>query len=893
MDGQRVTVPAGTSLLDAAKNLHLDIPTLCHDPRLPPAASCRLCLVEVEGKRQTVPSCATTAEEGWVVHTATPALHDYRRHTLEMLLADHPSDCLSCVKTGDCKLQDYAFTYGADPERFAPRKNRPVACLDTSNPLLAFDWSKCVKCGLCIRACDQLQGQQVLGWFERNHHLHVGFSGATLQEAGCVFCGTCSSVCPVGAITDQSLHTAKVRAWEKESVVTACTYCGTGCELTVFKKGNEVVQVTSDKDSEPNQGLLCVKGRYGFSFLRHPDRLTTPLLREHRSQPFRPVSWDEALAFTTERLAATRARTGVLSSSRGTNEENYLAQKFVRTALGTNHIDNCARVCHAPSVVGLRAVFGSGAATASLADIDKAEVILICGSNTTEAHPVIGARVKRAVRRGARLIVIDPREIEMARSATVWLQPQPGTNVAVINGLMHVILKKNLEDRAFIASRTEGIDLFKEVIKDYTPSHVAGITGIPPARLEEAARLFGETKAGLILYGLGVTEHRDGSHGVIALANLALLTGNVGRPGAGINPLRGQNNVQGSCDMGALPDVWPGYASVRDAKHRLRFETLWHHELVPEPGLKEPQMYDAAVAGTLNNMWIIGYDPARTHSDIRRVREALSSLSFLAVSELFMTDTASFAHVVFPAAASFEKDGTFTNAERRIRRLRKVVEPPGEARADWDVICQVATRLGTPMSYANPSAIMDEIAQAVPSYGGVRYEFFETPEGRHGLQWPIWNPWHHGTPMLHKRTFPIGKGAFHELPYYPPREEETTTKEYPLILITGRRLTHYNNGSMTRRSKDLLRIDPEEHLDIHPETAQSLKIQNGQRVEVVSRWGRVTVPVKLTTQVHPGSLFMGFHFPSVATNELVGNGRDATALTPNYKVTPVRIELVS
>jgi len=889
LNGQLVESPVGATILSVALAAGVKIPTLCHDPRLSSPAQCRMCLVEIKGKKNLTASCITPVEPGMDIQTHSDVVMTSRRETLRLLLASHPKDCLGCVQTGDCRLQDFSVEHGVGFDDVVTEQEHPRSAPDLSHPLLALDPAKCVKCGLCIRVCDEIQGQQVWGWIGRGSELRAGFAGATLQASGCVSCGACSAICPTGAITDKNWIAFQARPWQTRVVETVCTYCGVGCALTARVKDGIIVNVSADPKRAPNFGHLCVKGRYGFTYLTHPDRLTRPLIRQDRSEEFRPVSWDEALGEAAERLKAVVAKwgpdaVGILSSSRGTNEENYLAQKLARAVVGTHNIDNCARVCHAPSVVGMRAAFGSGAATNPLSDVDGAEVIIVCGSNTTEAHPVMGAKIKQAARRGAKLILVDPRAVELIRCASVHLALKPGTNIALINSLIAAILDEGLENKTFIAERTEGFEWMDVIRASYQPEEMESVTSVPAASVRQAARWFASTKKGMILYGLGITEQRDGSQAVMALANLSMVTGNVGRPHTGLMPLRGQNNVQGSCDVGALPNYLPGYQSYEDAAVREKFERAWSCALSRSPGLKEPEMYDRALDGRFKALIVIGYDPAATQADLTRVRAALAKLECMIVVELFPTATTEMAHVVLPAASSFEKDGTFTNAERRVRRLHKVVDPPGEAKADWEIVCRLSAALGTPMPYGHPSEVMDEMAALMPMFQGLTYARLEGE----GVVWPADPQTGEAVPVLHQGRFTRGKGLFHDMVFNPP--EEQPTDAYPFILITGRRLTHHNNGSMTRRSTGLMEVSGGERLEIHPEDAGQMGIKSGQRVKVISSRGHVTVEAEVTTRVQKGNLFMSFHFPETPVNVLTGAGEDAVARTPNYKVTPVRID---
>jgi formate dehydrogenase major subunit len=790
--------------------------------------------------------------------------------------------CLQCGCLGlsKCELRPLLNEYKVQTKAAL---TRPRTAVDSRHPFIVIDANCCIGCGRCQRVCefaavtmemiDQADGPPP------TITLSIGES--------CVSCGACVDACPTGALTKQHL-TLPLLPGEATQVQSVCTYCGTGCNIDLQVKNNCLLEVKAKSNQPPNHGDLCVKGRFGFAFYRHPERLTHPLIRESIEEPFRKASWEEALAMAADGLKKAFARfgaegVGVLSSSRCENEVNFVAQKFARLVLKTNNIDNCARVCHAPSVSGLRIALGSGAATNSLDNIDQAQVLLICGSNTSEGHPVVGMKVKRAVKNGAKLIVIDPRRTEMAAMADLWLQLIPGSNVLLLNSLLHAILAEGLEDQEFIAARTENLDAVRAHLAAYSPEAMAPRTGVAPALVRQAARLYCSTKQGMILYGLGVTEHQNGTQGVMGLANIALASGNIGRPGAGICPLRGQNNVQGSCDMGALPYVYSGYQDVADDQARERLGQAWGAELPTEPGMIEPEMYEAALRGRFKALYCIGYDPVHTQANTNEVRRAFAMMEMVVVQDIFLTETANLAHVVLPAACFYEKDGTFTNAERRVRRIRKAVDPPGQALADWRITCRLAGAMGYPMHYAGAEQVMEEIARTTPIMGGIHYQRLEGE----GLTWPCPHNGHPGTPILHRDSFTRGKGHFSVLANV--ETLEVADAEYPFILITGRRLAHYNNGSMTRRCPGLLRLVPEETVEIHPDDAARLGITNGMRVEVRSRRGAIQLPAALTARSQPGTVFTAFHFAEPLVNALTSPGKDEIAGTPEYKACGVAL----
>lgn len=892
IDGRQVTAQPSTTILDAALAAGLYIPHLCHHPDLEPVGVCRLCLVEVPGRGQVL-ACRTPIEEGMVVRTDTPSVDAARRITLELLVTYHHGQCLSCAKNNNCQLQRAAAHVGVDVERLKRyRRPPPTGEVDDSNPFFTLDHDRCVLCGICVRTCDEIVGARALDFAFRGSQTRIStFGQKPIVESRCESCGECVTRCPVGALALKRFepHTHEVR--------TICPYCGTGCGLYLGVRGNRVVSARGDRQSVPNRGRLCVKGRFGHAFVEHPDRLTKPLIKDpagsSRFPGFREASWDEALGLVAERLLAIKREFGPsaimgISSSRGTNEESYLLQKLMRAVIGTNNADNCARVCHSPSVTGLSAVFGSGAATNPLEDIEETEVLLLVGCNPTEAHPVIGMRVRRAVfKKGVRLIVVDPRRTDLANHADHWLPVRPGTNVALLNGLAHVILREGLHDAEFIAARAEKFEAFAEKLRQYTPEHVAAITGVPARDLEAAARLYGQADRALILYGLGVTEHHDGSLGVMGCANLALLTGNVGRKGAGVNPLRGQNNVQGACDMGALPNVLPGYQSVQDEAARAKFANAWACNMPTDKGLKFTEAWHEARRKKVRAAYIVGHNPAATDPHTNRVVESLNALDFLAVNEIFLTETAQLADVVLPAAAFAEKDGTFVNADRQVQRIRKAVEPPAGCKTDVEIICELADRMGYAMTARTPAQIMDEVAALLPIFAGVSYERLE----RESLAWPCLSRTDSGARRLYETTFPRGRATFQAIDASEPMEQADA--DYPLILTTGRRLQHYCCGSMTRRTPGLMALAPEDRLEIHSDDAQRLNIRDGEAVEVASRRGQLTVRAQVSGRCQPGVVFLSFHFEDVPTNQLLGNYLDALACTPDYKVTAVRVRPAS
>jgi formate dehydrogenase major subunit len=828
-----------------------------------------------------------------IVRTDTERLTRVRRNILELYLSEVPTG----NEPSDV-LQALARAAGLTKVRYGIGSNR-VPFRDESNPFFTFDNARCISCARCVRACDEIQGTFALTMIKRGFEARpVAGSGGGYASSNCVSCGACVKECPTGAL----LETSIIRSGPPtQTVRTTCAYCGVGCAFDAGVRDGHVVSMVPADDGPSNLGHSCMKGRFGWDYIYAPDRLRIPL---RRGQQWEAISWDAALDRVAQeftRLTTTYGADAVatISSSRGTNEENYLYAKFMRCVIGTNHIDNCARVCHSATVTGMMETLGASAATNSIADLDQAKLIMVVGANPTESHPVVGARIKQAVRKGVPLVVVDPRRTELARLADMHLQLRPGTNVALLNGMGRVILTEGLLDRAFIQTRTEGFNDWRDAIAPFTLEVTERITGVPAAVIREAARCYATSGASFCAHGLGVTEHRWGSHGVIALCNLALATGNIGRPGSGINPLRGQNNVQGASDAGCLPTYFAGYQSLDDPLLAAKHEALTGRPVPRVRGMKIPDMWDAALAGRLKGLWIIGYDVAQTDPNLKKVREALGRLEFLVVQDLFMSETAKLAHLVIPGASFLEKDGTFTNLERRIQRIRKAIEPPDGVLPDWQVVSQVSTRMGYPMHYGDPSEIMDEMSQLTPMLAGVSYVRLEQSGG---LQWPVPDAEHLGTVIMHRDTFPLreglhrgaaglggcdGKASFVPVDYLPPGE--SPDEAYPFVLITGRVLQHYNCGAQTRRT-DIVQMVDTDVLEMHPDDAKRLQIEDGETVRLVSARSEATLPAVASERVRPGELFASFHFPSTNVNALLSSSADESSKCPEYKVSAVRVE---
>lgn len=892
IDNQEVTVPKGTTILEAAKGLGVEIPTLCHLKELAPDGSCRMCVVEVEGGRRggLTTACTAHCQEDMVVATHSEKVADSRRFILDLLLSNHKLECFSCGKNGDCQLQQYALDYGIDATSFTEGKRMPCHQEDTSNPFFYYDPEKCIMCRRCARVCQLRQGRDVLSIANRGFETKMMPSyGQAFDQSICESCGNCVSSCPTGALTAKD--TKEYRKWETQKIPTTCPHCGTGCQMNLLVKNNRLVGV-EPLDGPANKNLLCVKGKFAsYKFVGSGDRLTEPLIK--RNGIFEPASWEEALTLVSSKFNEIKAENGPdalagFSCSRATNEDNYVFQKMVRAAFGTNNVDNCARVCHSASVHGLAQTLGSGAMTNPIADItEDVDMILLVGSNPEEAHPVIGAQIRQAIQRGTQVVVVDPRKINLVKDSALHLQVQAGTNVAFANGMMHVILKEGLADRHFIEERTEGFSDLEKMVADYTPEKVAEICHIHPEDLIQAARMYAKAEKAPIIYCLGVTEHSTGTEGVMSMSNLAMLVGKVGKPGCGVNPLRGQNNVQGACDMGCMPYDFPGYQKVNNPEVIDKFEKAWHVPLNRNTGLTSTKVLPAATAGNVKGLYIFGEDPIVTDPDTGHVRQALESLDFLVVQELFMTETAAYADVVLPGISYAEKDGTFTNTERRVQRVRKAVEPRGQAREDYEIFCEVMTRMGYPCAYESAKEIMEEISAVTPSFGGINYERLE----KESLQWPCRSLTDPGTPIMHVGSFARGKGLFKAIPY--KQAQELPDEEYPYLMSTGRMLYHYNTRAMTGRTEGINQIANHSYIEINAVDAQALGIQEGDKVEVHSRRGKIETYAAVGNRVFPQEVFMTFHFPDGNVNEITNAVFDDIATIPEYKVCAVAIKPVN
>jgi formate dehydrogenase major subunit len=898
VDGQEVTVPGGTSVMQAAAGLDIKVPKLCATDSLDAFGSCRVCLVEIEGRKGYPASCTTEVEEGMVVHTQSDRLDGLRRNVVELYVSDHPLDCINCSANGDCELQDTAEALGVESSRYGMDGwNHKDAEKDTSNPYFTFDPSQCIVCYRCVRACDDIQGTFALSVEGRGFASRIiAGQSDSFMESDCVSCGACVDHCPTEALIE---NTIIEHGQPERSVVTTCAYCGVGCSLVAELKGDQVLRMTPDKQGQANEGHACIKGRFAFGYATHQDRITRPMIRENIDDPWREVSWDEVFRYTADRLRSIqqehgRDSIGGITSSRCTNEETFLVQKMIRAAFGNNNVDTCARVCHSPTGYGLKTTLGESAGTQAFNSVAYADVVMVMGANPSDAHPVFASRLKHRLRQGAKLIVVDPRKIDLVNAPHIradhHLAVRPGGNVAFLNAMAHVVVTEGLEAGDFIAQRCEdeAYRHWREFISNEqnSPEATERTTGIPASQLRAAARLFATAPNAAIYYGLGVSEHSQGSTAVMGIANLAMVTGNLGREGVGVNPLRGQNNVQGSCDMGSFPHELPGYRHVSDAAVRSLFENEWNVQLHPEPGLRIPNMFDAAISGHFKGLYVQGEDLAQSDPNTQHVEHALKSLECLVVQDLFLNETARFAHVFLPGSSFLEKNGTFTNAERRISMVRKAIEPLAGLE-DWEVTMALSNALGYPMNYSHPSEIMDEIARLTPTFTGVSYEKLERLGS---IQWPCNEDAPEGTPTMHVGEFVRGKGYFAITGFVPT--EERTTRRFPLLLTTGRILSQYNVGAQTRRTANS-EFYSEDVLEIHPFDAGERGISQDDWCGVSSRAGNTVLRAVISERMQPGVVYTTFHFPSSGANVVTTDNSDWATNCPEYKVTAVQVSQVS
>ena len=895
IDGQQVEIPSGTSVMRAAALAGKSVPKLCATDSLDPFGSCRLCLVEIDGRKGTPASCTTPCESGMSVTTQSPRLDKLRKGVMELYISDHPLDCLTCPANGDCELQDMAGVVGLRDVRYGYEgHNHLDAPTDDSNPYFSFDESKCIACSRCVRACDEIQGTFALTISGRGFDSKVSASqGLKFIDSECVSCGACVQACPTSTLQEKTVIELGVPT---RQVKTTCAYCGVGCSFIAELRGNELVRMVPDKNGGANEGHSCVKGRFAWGYASHADRVTEPMIRDHITHDWKVVSWQEAIDFASKGLKAIQAESGIdaiggITSSRCTNEEVYVVQKLVRAGFGNNNVDTCARVCHSPTGYGLKQTFGTSAGTQDFQSVEESDVILLIGANPTDAHPVFASRMKRALRKGAQLVVVDPRKIALVETphikAAHHLQLRPGTNVAIVNAMGHVVVTEGLVDKGFVEDRCDMVSFnaWQDFISlpENSPETLQSTTGVSAEEIRAAAHLFASAPNAAIYYGLGVTEHSQGSTMVMAMANLAMATGNIGRAGVGVNPLRGQNNVQGSCDMGSFPHEFSGYRHVSDDSTRELFASLWGTDMRAEPGLRIPNMLDAALSKSFRGIYIQGEDIAQSDPNTDHVTAALTAMDMVIVQDLFLNETAKYAHVFLPGTSFLEKDGTFTNAERRINRVRPVM-PTQTGMAEWEVTCALAQAMGYDMHYDNAAQIMDEIAAVTPTFAGVSFAKLDEVGS---VQWPCNDNAPEGTPIMHVEKFVRGEGQFITTPYVPT--DEKSTRKFPLLLTTGRILSQYNVGAQTRRTNNVV-WHQEDVLDIHESDALERGITDGSWVEVSSRVGATQLRARITDQVPAGVVYTTFHYPVSGANVITTDNSDWATNCPEYKVTAVQVQ---
>ena len=892
IDGIEMQVEEGTTILKAAEAAGIKIPTLCYIKEIDPEASCRMCLVELEGNPKLQTACSFPVAEGNVIYTHSERVVEARKAVLDLLLSNHPLKCFSCNQNGYCKLQDYCREYGVEETSYPGEMTEHE--IDDSNPFFTYNPNLCILCHRCVNTCQKITCRGAIDTTHRGFKSVVSPAfGMNFMDSNCESCGNCVQACPTGALTMKRQE--KYRSWEVKTVRTTCPHCATGCQFDVRVKDGKVVDILGG-DGPSNRGLLCVKGRNGsFDFAQSKDRITTPLIKNHETGEFEKASWDEALDLVASRFMEIKKKYGSESlagfaCSRSPNEDVYMVQKMVRCCFENNNVDNCARVCHSASVAGLAMTLGSGAMTNPIYDITHdVDAILLVGSNPEEAHPVVGMQIRQAVQKGAKLIVVDPRDIDLSKKATLHLKIKPGTNVAFANGMMNVFLEEGLIDEAYIKERTEGFEKLAEIVKDYTPEKVAEICHINADDLRQAARIYAKADKAPIIYCLGVTEHSTGTEGVMSMSNMAMMVGKLGKSGCGVNPLRGQNNVQGACDMGAMPNCFPGYQKVTDDAAREKFEKAWGVKIKPEIGTHATDCFPAMIRGDIKGLYIYGEDPIVTDADTNHIIKALKSLDFFVIQELFMTETAQYADVILPGVSYLEKEGTFSNTERRVQRVRKCIELPGDMRLDTDIIIDLMNRMGYNQPHMTSAEIMDEIASLTPSFHGISHERLDSEEvAGKGLQWPCPEKDHPGTPIMHVGKFTRGLGWFYPAEYVP--SQELPDDEYPIILMTGRMLYHYTTRAMTGRTPGLMQIAGHSYIEMNEQDAEKIGISDGDKVKVSSRRGTLETTARVGTKTSPGESWMPFHFPDGNANWLTNAALDKYARIPEYKVCAIKIE---
>lgn len=901
IDGQDISTVPGKTLFDVCGQAGKSIPVLCHKRGLNPVGECRVCMVEVKGARTLVASCVRECEEGMVVNTQSDRVEKSRRTVIEMLMADHPSPCSKHSQTGDCELELLAEQIGVDGSRFGSHIKEDAH--DNSSHVIAVDHSACILCDRCIRACSDVQSNDVIGRTGKGSGARISFdANQKMGESSCVACGECAAACPTGALFDKP-QSAITSFSDTKKVDSVCPYCGVGCGIQFHVKKNTIVRIEGRNSGPANLGRLCVKGRYGFDYAHHDDRLTVPLIRrsdkpkqvdgyENPREQFREATWDEALdlAANTYRTIRDESGPGALAgfgSAKGSNEEAYLFQKLIRAVFGTNNVDHCTRLCHASSVAALMQTIGSGAVSNVFQDVAMADCAMVIGSNTTENHPVAATFIKNARKAGMKLLVLDVRKIDLVSHADHFLQFRPGTDVALLNGMMHVILREGLVDEDFVASRTENFEALRVALTPYTPEVVGKITGVSTDLIEAAALAYGQAENAMIFWGMGISQHTTGTDNARSLINLCLMTGNIGRPGTGLHPLRGQNNVQGASDAGLIPNVFPGYQNVENAETREKFESAWKAKLDPIKGLTVVEIMSEVLKGNIRAMYMLGENPFLSDPNINKVKKALTKMEFLCVQDIFMTETAEYADVILPASVFAEKLGTFTNTDRRVQLGRPAVTPPGQARQDWEIICELSNRIGYPMEFDSVEEVFNEFAGLTPSYAGITYDRLE----KGPIIWPCPGSDHPGTSVLFTEGFPTANtlGRFAPAEFLPPKE--MPDEEYPFVLNTGRNLNHWHTGTMTRRSKALNAISPEPYIEIRAEDLTALGGADGELLHVASRRGELFAKAKVSDRPQCGSIFIPFHYKEAAANLLTIDELDPDGKIPEFKCCAVRVEM--
>lgn len=880
LNGKETWSERGKTILSLARENGIEVPTLCYHPELSPIGACRVCLVEVKGEKNLVAACSYPVEREIEIWTGSEKVLKARKMVLELILSDHPYDCMTCEKSGSCLLEKYAYEYGIKKSSYAGEKRKPEA--KEGAPFIVRDYEKCILCGRCVEVCEKIVGAEAIEFGFRGFATNIvsGFD-RSLKDGNCVFCGNCIEVCPVGALREINAEN-QGRSWEFKKIKTVCPYCGVGCSLEASIKNNRIVKINASPESPVNKGWLCVKGKFGFEYVSSPERLKNPLVKGSDGK-FAETSWETAFDLIAEKFTSLKEKYGPdslagLSSAKCTNEDNYLFQKFIRVILGTNNVDHCARICHSPSVVALAHTLGSGAMTNSLEEIEHiSDLILLTGSNVTESHPVTSYKIRKAVARGAKLIVIDPKRIDLAEIAEIYLQPRIGSDIMLFNSLAKIILNEGLCNQRFVEERVENFPEYQKFMEGFSLSEAEMITGIPTAELEKIARLYAGAKAAVILWAMGITQHITGTDNVFTISNLSLLTGQIGKPGAGLCPLRGQNNVQGACDMGALPDFFPGYQKVANPQTIEKFKVMWSADHLSEkPGLTVTEIFEAINQDQVKGLYIMGENPLISEPDLNHLKKAFEKVEFLVVQDIFLSETTQYADIILPASCSFEKDGTFTNTERRVQPVSKCVEPPGEAKPDWEILQGLAGRFGHHWNYRSVWEITEEITRAVPSYGGITPERIRKGES---LQWPCPDETHPGTPTLHLKGFPAGKGKLMAVKYQKPFE--LPDEEYPFILTTGRILSEYHTRTMTGKVAGLREITGEPFCLVNNSDASRLNLKENEKVSVFSRRGKILLQVRISDRVSEGVVFVPFHF---AVNFLTHHEVDPVAKIPEYKI---------